>query len=220
MERITLTEKVIELINVSKSFRNKPALRDLNFHIDAHKTYGFSGPNGSGKTLTFKTILGFSKATTGQVIVNGDTIRKDTLFASNIGFAIPEYGVLPNKSGAENLKLLSILAKSDENQVASLLSYVGLDPTDTQYVKSYSLGMRQRLLISAALIADNPTLIFDEPTNALDESGQQFMVNLINDLKSKGKTILVSSHDSTFLKRISDKIFYFNEGQIVREAEQ
>ncbi|ERL66545.1 ATP-binding cassette domain-containing protein [Schleiferilactobacillus shenzhenensis] len=215
-----MAKEVISLENVSKRFRRKAALTDITLHIFENHVYGFSGPNGSGKTLTFKTILGFAKASQGKVIVNGTVVRQDDLFARQIGFAIPEYGLLPSKSGQENLKLLAILSQSSESEVFNLLTYVGLNPTDPQKIKDYSLGMRQRLLIAAALVGDNPILIFDEPTNALDEAGQLFMVKLINDLKARGKTILVSSHDASFLKQVSDHIFYFSEGRLVREEKQ
>ncbi|AUH38845.1 MULTISPECIES: ATP-binding cassette domain-containing protein [Lactobacillales] len=215
-----MAKKIIELKSVSKSFYHKLALQNINISIDENKVYGFSGPNGSGKTLTFKTILGFVKPSSGQVFVNGSVIRTDSLFAKDIGFALPEYNLLPNKSGLTNLKLLSLLSQTKEDNEIELLTYVGLNPIDDRKIKDYSLGMRQRLLIASALIDDKPILMFDEPTNALDEDGQQFMINLITDLKAKGKTILVSSHDAMFLKSVSDKLFYFNDGKVIREEEQ
>ncbi len=213
-----MTSPIIELKNVSKKFRNRTVIHGLNLELNANQIYGFSGPNGAGKTLTFKLILGFVKATRGQVIVNGKVLRQDTLFAPGIDFAIQEYGLLADKSGSENLKLLSILSKIQTSVVPGILSYVGLDPIDDRQVREYSLGMKQRLLIAAALLRDDNILIFDEPTNALDENGQHFLVSLIRDLKSQGKTILISSHDAEFLKLVSDKIFkYSSEGNIIGE---
>ncbi|MCH4056453.1 MAG: ATP-binding cassette domain-containing protein [Lactobacillaceae bacterium] len=211
-------EKVlIKLTNVSKRFGHKQTLTNLNVEIHANRVYGFSGPNGSGKTLTFKTILGFIRATEGWVLVQGQELRKDTLFASNIGFAIQEYGMLPNQTGQKNLKLLALIGKTETDQEAELLRRVGLDPNDERNVKDYSLGMKQRLLIAGALVNDPPIVIFDEPTNALDEAGQQFLITLIAELKAAGKTILVSSHDAAFLRQVADQIFFYNEGSIVRE---
>jgi ABC-2 type transport system ATP-binding protein len=214
-----MSQALIELKNVTKTFQKKIALKDVNLKLYAHNVYGFSGPNGSGKTITFKSILGFVKVSKGTVIVNREVIRKDRLFARGIGFSIQEYGVLPNKSGRENLELLALLSPKKTGQIDDILTYVGLHPEDLRKVKDYSLGMKQRLLIAVALIGDDDILIFDEPTNALDEAGQAFMVDLIQDLQNKGKTILVSSHDSAFLKKVSNKIFYFNEGEIVNEVE-
>lgn len=160
------------------------------------------------------------KPSSGQVFVNASVIRTDSLFAKDIGFALSEYNLLPNKSGLTNLKLLSLLPQTKEDNEIELLTYVGLNPTDDRKIKDYSLGMRQRLLIASTLIGDKPILMFDEPTNALDEDGQQFMINLITDLKAKGKTILVSSHDAMFLKSVSDKLLYFNDGKVTREEDQ
>ncbi len=214
---IWVSESIISLTNVSKQFRRKTALHNLDFALIANNVYGFSGPNGSGKTLTFKVILGFVKATTGTVIVKGDKIREDRLFAPDIGFAIHEYGPLPTKTGRENLALLAILAGTPANKISELLRYVGLDPEDDRLVRDYSLGMTQRLLIATALIGDAPIVILDEPTNALDEDGQAFLVAMIADLKQRRKTVLVSSHDAAFLERVSDHIFYYREGTIFRE---
>lgn len=97
---------------------------------------------------------------------------------------------------------------------------VGLDPANPLKLKEYSLGMRQRLLIAAALLGDKQILLFDEPTNALDEDGQDFLARLLLELKDQGKTILVSSHDKDFLNRVADHIFVYSEGKIVKELEQ
>jgi len=142
------------------------------------------------------------------------------MFAENIGFSIQEYGVLGDKTATENLSLLNILnnqVETADTNIQQLLSYVGLDPNNKDKVKHYSLGMKQRLSLAVALLNDNKILIFDEPTNALDDSGQDFLVAMINDLKLKGKTILISSHDKYFLNQVSDHIFKFNEGTIVGE---
>lgn len=215
-----MAQIVFELRSVNKKFRGKNVLHNINLKVYENKVYGFSGPNGAGKTLTFKTILGFIKPSNGEVIVAGKRIRKDTMFAENIGFSMQDYGVLGDKTATENLVLLNMLnnnAETADMSMQQLLSYVGLDHNNKDKIKNYSLGMKQRLSIAVALLNDNDILIFDEPTNALDDAGQEFLVALVNDLKLKGKTILISSHDKTFLNRVSDHIFKFNEGTIVGE---
>lgn len=209
---------VIQLNHISKTFHHRQVLQDINLTINPGHIYGFSGPNGSGKTLTFKIILGFVKATQGTVIVNGQTVRHDTMFADGISFAIQEYGLLANRSGFDNLKLLTLLADVPDAQIKPTLKYVGLDPDDQRRLKDYSLGMTQRLLIASALIKDEAIMIFDEPTNALDEDGQAFLKTMLRALKQQGKTILLSSHDKAFLEATCDHIYYFNEGQLKREA--
>lgn len=215
-----MSQIVVELRHVNKKFKRKNILNNVNLKIYENHVYGFSGPNGAGKTLTFKTILGFIKPNNGDVIVEGKLIRKEVMFAENIGFSIQEYGVLGDKTATENLSLLNILNNQDETadmNIQQLLSYVGLDPNNKDKVNHYSLGMKQRLSLAVALLNGNKILIFDEPTNALDDSGQDFLVAMINDLKLQGKTILISSHDKYFLNQVSDHIFKFNEGTIVGE---
>ena len=106
------------------------------------------------------------------------------------------------------------------SQAEAILQRVGLDPANPLKLKEYSLGMRQRLLIAAALLGDKQILLFDEPTNALDEDGQDFLAQLLLELKDQGKTILVSSHDKDFLNQVADHIFVYSEGKIVKELEQ
>lgn len=210
---------IIELINVSKKFRKRLILDDVNLKIEKNKVYGFSGPNGSGKSVTFKIILGFMNVTSGKVIVNGAIVRKDVMFAPGIGFSMQEYGLLKDKTGYENLKLLTLLNKNEDVDIDQLLNDVGLQKGKRLKVNEYSLGMNQRLLIAAALIQNDDILIFDEPTNALDENGLAFLAKLIDDLKQQGKTVLVSSHDYAFLAKIADNIFkYSSEGAITEEV--
>lgn len=213
-----MSNHIITVSHVSKSFKQKQALRDVSLTIDPHQVYGFSGANGSGKSVLFKTILGFIKPSKGSVIVEGKRIRTDVTFAENIGFSMQEYGLLPDKTGLENIQLLQLIDSKANNTAEELLVYVGLDPTLTQKVKDYSLGMNQRLLIAAALVGNHDILIFDEPTNALDDDGQLFLIKLIADLKQQGKTILLSSHDGVFLNKVSDHVFKMRDGQLVENA--
>lgn len=212
-----MTTTIIELQNVSKKFKHRLVLDDINLKIEKNKVYGFSGPNGSGKSVTFKIILGFIKATSGQVIVNQQIIRKDVMFAPGIGFSMQEYGLLKDKTGFENLKLLALLSELPDANVDQLLDYVGLKKGKHLKVKEYSLGMNQRLLIASALIRNDDIVILDEPTNALDENGLIFLRALIKDLKQQGKTVLVSSHDYTFLTSVADNIFKYNENSGISE---
>ncbi|MFT8406904.1 ABC transporter ATP-binding protein [Liquorilactobacillus nagelii] len=212
-------ENVIQIKNLYKKIKKKVILQNINLTINKNKIYGFSGPNGSGKTMTFKVILGFVRPTSGKIVVNNEEIRKDTLFAQDVGFSITEYGPLIHKTAQENLELLALLGKHNSEKIPQLLSYVGLKPDDKRKVKEFSLGMKQRLSIAMALIGDADILIFDEPTNALDEEGQQFLLSMLKDQKKLGKTILISSHDKNFLTEIADKIFVYSNGSIIREEE-
>lgn len=213
-----MSQHLIEVSHVSKVFKKKQALRDISLTIDTPGVYGFSGANGSGKSVLFKTIIGFIRPTQGHVTVQGKIIRQDVTFADNLGFAMQEYGLIPEKTGLANIELLKLVDTKTSRSATELLTYVGLDPNVEQKVKDYSLGMNQRLLIAASLVGDHDILIFDEPTNALDDDGQLFLIRLINDLKEAGKTILLSSHDGVFLNKVSDHIFKMRDGQLVGEV--
>lgn len=212
---------IIELKNVTKKINHRLILDNISLTIDQHHIYGISGPNGSGKTILLKTILGFVKPNTGNITVQGHKIRKDQMFASNVGFSFGEEGLLPMFDSQTNLQLLLKHHQLNQSKVISTaLSKVGLDPYDHRKVQAFSLGMKQRLSIACALVNDDPIIILDEPTNGLDKKGQLFLVDLIQQLKKEQKTVLLTSHDEFFLKRSSDHIFQINDGKIRIETAQ
>ncbi len=181
---------IVKIEHVTKKMKSLVALDDISLEISEPGIYGFVGPNGSGKSLIFKTILGFLKPDSGQVFVHGKKLRKDVLFAEDTGYSMVEYAALADKTGRQNLELMDILA-SEKHDLDKLLRYVGLDPS---------------------------LLIFDEPTNALDEDGQEFLKRLVLEQRKRGKTLLISSHDKTFITDVADKIYYVSEGRIKKEA--
>ncbi|KRL12763.1 ATP-binding cassette domain-containing protein [Schleiferilactobacillus perolens] len=209
---------LIRVTHVSKQLKKHHVLTDINFTVNTGETLGISGPNGSGKTVLLKTILGFVRPDTGTVIVNGQKIRQDILFAPHIGFSFGVEGQLDFYTGKQNLALVAAAANSSTDQSA-LLQLVGLDPTDKRLVKDYSLGMRQRLSVAMALVNDEPILIFDEPTNALDKKGQLDLQDLIKTLHKQGRTLLMTSHDERFLQSVTDRIVYLNEGRLAQEED-
>lgn len=208
---------IVKIEHVTKKMKSLVALDDISLEISESGIYGFVGPNGSGKSLIFKTILGFLKPDSGQVFVHGKKLRKDVLFAEDTGYSMVEYAALADKTGRQNLELMDILA-SEKHDLDKLLRYVGLDPNNQRTYKEYSLGMKQRLLLAMAMLSDPSLLIFDEPTNALDEDGQEFLKRLVLEQRKRGKTLLISSHDKTFITDVADKIYYVSEGRIKKEA--
>lgn len=206
-------ESIVKLDHVTKKLNHLVALDDVSFEITEPGVYGFVGPNGSGKSLIFKTVLGFLKPDSGRVLVFGRQLRKDTLFAEDTGFSMVEYAALADKTGRQNLELMDMLA-SESHDLDKLLRYVGLDPKNSRRYGEYSLGMKQRLLLAMAMLSDPSLLVLDEPTNALDEDGQEFLKKLVLEQKALGKTILISSHDKTFIQDVADGIYYVSEGRI------
>ena len=207
-------EPYIILQNVHKKIKNQTVLNDVNLKLYKNKIYGFKGPNGSGKTMIFKAILGLIKIDSGNITVNKQIIRKDISFPQNTGFIIEYPGFVSSYSGFKNLKLLAMLNNNiNDEKIKQTLIQVGLDPHDTRPFKKYSLGMKQRLGIAQAIMEDPELLILDEPTNALDEDGIQFIIELLKTLKNK--TILVASHDKHFLSQLTEEIFTINNGTII-----
>ncbi|OUB93543.1 multidrug ABC transporter ATP-binding protein [Bacillus thuringiensis serovar medellin] len=207
-------EPYIILQNVHKKIKNQTVLNDINLKLYKNKIYGFKGPNGSGKTMIFKAILGLIKIDSGNITVNKQIIRKDISFPQNTGFIIEYPGFVSSYSGFKNLKLLAMLNNNiNDEKIKQTLIQVGLDPHDTRPFKKYSLGMKQRLGIAQAIMEDPELLILDEPTNALDEDGIQFVIELLKTLQNK--TILIASHDKHFLSQLTEEIFTINNGTIL-----
>ncbi|MGE6553313.1 ATP-binding cassette domain-containing protein [Bacillus mycoides] len=207
-------EPYIILQNVHKKIKNQTVLNDINLKLYKNKIYGFKGPNGSGKTMIFKAILGLIKIDSGNIAVNKQIIRKDISFPQNTGFIIEYPGFVSSYSGFKNLKLLAMLNNNiNDEKIKQTLIQVGLDPHDTRPFKKYSLGMKQRLGIAQAIMEDPELLILDEPTNALDEDGIQFVIELLKTLQNK--TILIASHDKHFLSQLTEEIFTIKNGTIL-----
>lgn len=206
----------IELKNVSKSIRQKKILNQINISFQQGKVYGFKGHNGSGKTMLFRSICGLILPTTGGVLIENKQIGKDISFPPSVGVLIEYPGFLPQYTGFKNLKMLaSIKRQIEDEQIKNVLEKVGLSFNDSRKFKKYSLGMKQRLGLAQAIMEDPDLIILDEPTNALDQEGIQLVKNIVNELKSQSKTILIASHDYEFLNDITDEIFTLNDGCIV-----
>jgi len=206
----------IELKNVSKSIRQKKILNQINISFQQGKVYGSKGHNGSGKTMLFRSICGLILPTTGEVLIENKQIGKDISFPPSVGVLIEYPGFLPQYTGFKNLKMLaSIKRQIEDEQIKNVLEKVGLSFNDSRKFKKYSLGMKQRLGLAQAIMEDPDLIILDEPTNALDQEGIQLVKNIVNELKSQSKTILIASHDYEFLNDITDEIFTLNDGCIV-----
>lgn len=170
---------VIVIDKLTKSFKGKTVLEDVNMRLQEGGIYGIVGDNGSGKTVLLKLICGFMKPDSGMVTVNGKVIGKDADFPENTGIIIEAPGFLPNYSGMKNLEYLaSIRGKIGKEQIESAMKTVGLDPSSKLRVGKYSLGMKQRLGIAQAIMEDQQLLILDEPMNALDKDAVEEMRRL------------------------------------------
>ena len=204
---------VIEVKNVSKSFKGIPVLNDINITCRSGKIYGIIGYNGSGKTVLFKCICGFLHVDSGEISVNGRVMGKEMDMLEHTGIIIEEPGYIRNLSGYRNLEYLyRITHKKDPAVIHSIMLKVGLDPQSRKKVCHYSLGMRQRLAIAQATMEDQAILILDEPMNGLDKEGVAEMRKFFLEQKEMGKLILLASHNKDDIELLCDEVYEMNHG--------
>ncbi len=206
---------IIRVENVYKKYKNEMVLNDINIAFEAGKIHGIVGNNGSGKTLLFKVICGYIRATEGSVIVNDKVIGTDCDFAENIGVILEVPGFLPYYSGYKNLQsLASIKNIISKDEIHTAMLKVGLDPNSKKSVGKYSLGMNQRLGIAQAIMEDPDILILDEPFNSLDKQGVLEIKKLFKGFREEGKTLLVSSHHQIDIDELCDTVCSMDKGKL------
>lgn len=204
---------MISVENVYMSFGDGYVLTDVSREFEEGKIHGIVGNNGSGKTVLMKCICGFLKPVSGRIFVNYKQVGKDMDFPDNMGIIIETPGFLPNMTGVKNLQLLASLnKKADLDTIKRTIELVGLDPNMKKHVSKYSLGMRQRLGIAQAIMEDPSILILDEPFNGLDKHGVKHMRALLDNLRSKGKTIILASHNQADIDELCDTVCEMDAG--------
>ena len=206
-------ETCIEVQNVVKRFRDQVVLKNVSISFEKGKIHGIVGRNGSGKTVLFKCICGLMHPEEGVILVNGKRVGRDVDMPEDIGAIIEAPGFLPNYSGYKNLRFLAnIRRKIGKEEILNVLKTVGLDPESRKHVGKYSLGMRQRLGIAQAIMEDPEILILDEPMNGLDNAGVQDIRALLLELKARGKTILLASHNHEDIAALCDTVHEMDGG--------
>lgn len=206
-------ETCIEVQNVVKRFRDQVVLKNVSISFEKGKIHGIVGRNGSGKTVLFKCICGLMHPEEGVILVNGKRVGRDVDMPEDIGAIIEAPGFLPNYSGYKNLRFLAnIRRKIGKEEILNVLKTVGLDPESRKHVGKYSLGMRQRLGITQAIMEDPEILILDEPMNGLDNAGVQDIRALLLELKAQGKTILLASHNHEDIAALCDTVHEMDGG--------
>lgn len=209
-------ESIIKVDKVIKKFGSDIALSNVSIEFERGKIYGIIGRNGAGKTVLFKTMIGFLKPTSGRVIVDGKEIGKDTDFADNIGIIIETPGFLSSYSGYKNLEYLaSIKNMIGGKEIKESMERVGLDPNSKKKVGKYSLGMRQRLGIAQAIMENLDILILDEPMNGLDNQGVEDVREILLNLKDEGKSIILASHNKEDIEVLCDEVYEMDHGKLI-----
>lgn len=211
---------LIKVDHATKVIKGRTVLDDVSLELERGGTYGFSGVNGSGKTMLFRAISGLIHLTSGSIEVFGQKIGSDVDFPSDMGIVLGFSGFMDEKTGRRNLGMLaSIRGVVGLPEVDDIMRRVGLDPEDDRPFSAYSLGMRQRLSIAQAVMERPQLLILDEPTNALDVDGVDMVIELLLEERGRGATILVASHNEPKLVSLCDRRFRMVDGRLVGEAE-
>ncbi len=205
--------------NLSKSFSGVSVLNNINIKMESGKIYGLNGKNGSGKTMLMRAICGFITPSSGRVIIDGDILGKEISFPKSIGVLIENPGFIAGYSGYKNLKILAdIQGKITDVEIKNAIREVGLNPDDKKKYKKYSLGMKQKLGIAAAIMENPDIIILDEPLNGLDESSVNSIKVILHTYRDNGGLIIITCHDREELEFISDEIFFIENGSIINKT--
>lgn len=206
---------VIELKNVTKSYKGNLLFDAVDLTVPQGRIVGIVGPNGSGKSVLFKMMCGFVFPDHGEVYVEEKQIGKEQRFPEGVGMIIDRPGYIANKTGFENLKeLAQIQNQIDEERIRKTMLMLGLNPDNSQKVKNYSLGMKQKLAIAQAIMENQHILILDEAFNALDHDSVESLRELLLAFREEGKTIVMTSHNQEDIDYLCEDVYRINRGKL------
>lgn len=209
----------INVKHVTKHIKKSPILNDVTISLHSGNIYGLQGPNGSGKTMLMRLVSGLIRPSTGEVWIDGKQLGKEMDFPSSVGLLIENPSFLPNYTGVKNLELLAkIQNRITITDICQVICDVGLNPADKRKYGKYSLGMKQRLGIAAAIMEQPELLLLDEPTNALDDDGIKKICSLICRERDRGALVIMTCHDANILEQVSDEIFTLYEGRVEKKV--
>lgn len=208
---------ILEVCDLKKTIKGKPIIKGVSFDVQRGEVFGFLGPNGSGKTTTIRMLVSLIRPTAGHIYIDGKNLltnHKDAL--SQIGCIVENPELYPYLSGYENLNLFAGMLKDvDDSRIKEVVEIVGLGQRIHDRVKTYSLGMRQRLGIAQALLGRPKLLILDEPTNGLDPQGIKEMRVFIRNLAKNGISVFVSSHLLSEIQLLCDRVAIIRSGEVI-----
>lgn len=208
---------ILEVRNLKKVIKGKPIIKGVSFEVQRGEVFGFLGPNGSGKTTTIRMLVSLIRPTSGQISIDGkDLLSNHKEALSKIGCIVENPELYPYLSGYENLNLFAGMLKDvDDLRIKEVVQIVGLEQRIHDRVKTYSLGMRQRLGIAQALLGRPKLLILDEPTNGLDPQGIKEMRVFIRNLAKNGISVFVSSHLLAEIQLLCDRVAIIRSGEVI-----
>src|SRR5487761_377767 len=218
--QVTDAQPALRAIGLSKAYGKRLAVDRLDLEVDRGELFGFLGPNGAGKTTTIRMSLGLIAPTSGSVEILGLAVRKHrTELLPRVGALVESPALYSYLSGRDNLRAVGdLLGGATEKRIDEVLEIVQLKGRDRDKVRTYSMGMKQRLGLGMALLNDPDVLILDEPANGLDPAGIVEMRDLLRNLAADGKTVFISSHVLTEVQQICTRVAIINHGKLVRVA--
>jgi ABC-2 type transport system ATP-binding protein len=209
---------VIEVKDLTKRFRKVVAVDDLSFVAEPARVTGFLGPNGAGKTTTLRAIVGLVHPTDGSTAVLERRYAELDEPAKRVGAVLETSSFHPGRSGRNHLRMLALAAGLPRSRVEEVLQMVDLENDARRRLRGYSLGMRQRLALAAALLGDPEVLVLDEPANGLDPAGIRWLRDLLRTFAAEGRTVLVSSHVLAEVSQLADDVVIINRGRLVTQS--
>jgi ABC-2 type transport system ATP-binding protein len=209
---------VIEVEHLTKRYGRTLAVEDLSFTVPPGTITGFLGPNGAGKSTTLRSILGLVHPNSGRTAVLGKPYPELDRPAQRVGAVLESFDAHPGRSGRNHLRVLAVGAGIPRSRVDEVLTLVDMTGAGRRRVKGYSLGMRQRLGLAAALLGDPEVLVLDEPANGLDPQGMRWLRDFLRSLAAGGRTILISSHVLAEIAQTVDDVVIIHRGRLIRQA--
>ena len=208
----------IEIRGLTKRFGHFVAVDDLSFDVEPGRITGFLGPNGAGKTTTLRMLLGLVRPTHGTATIGGHRYHDIPRPMAMVGSALEATNFHPGRSGRDHLRVLADTAGVDSKRVDEMLELVGIPAAARKRAGGYSMGMRQRLGLAAAMLGDPQVLILDEPANGLDPEGIRWLRGFLRHVASQGKTVLVSSHMLQEVEQTVDDVVIISNGKLVQQG--
>jgi ABC-2 type transport system ATP-binding protein len=206
---------VIEVEHLTKRFRNATAVDDLTFSVPRGRITGFLGPNGAGKTTTLRVLLGLALPTSGRATVGGRLYRELAAPLRDVGAVLEASNYHPARSGRNHLRVLAAADGLPQERIDRVLAEVELSRDAKRRVGGYSLGMRQRLSVAAALLGEPELLVLDEPANGLDPEGIRWLRNFLRSFVDRGGTVFISSHVLGEMSQLADEVVIIHRGKLV-----
>lgn len=205
----------ISIEHVTKKIKDATVLKDICLEMKGGTVYGLQGKNGSGKTMLMRAISGLIRPTSGRIVINGEQLHKNISIPRSIGLLLENPSLLPEYDASQNLKLLAKMQGGvPEEEIRQLIRDVGLDDAGHKKVEKYSLGMKQKLGIAAAILGSPDIILLDEPINAIDGEGVEEIRSLILSLKNEKRIIIVACHDKEEMNLLADEIVHLRDGRI------